>query len=200
MQKLLRNLFVAMSLMTVWSLLAPTLARADDWGCQVLLCLADPRGPETESACVPPIEKLWSELRHGHAFPTCDFNSSLNGLPGWVRNALPASVSANFGAGTGASNTWAGAGYCREDLLFWTGVDQSQLACRASGAIDVKIDGQLYTRVWWGVGGLTSGSTLSEYYGQGSSQASYDPTQAATLFMQRQQQRLSSGNDGDGGN
>lgn len=49
----------------------PGLAHADDWGCQVLLCLSDPRGPETESACRPPIERLYHTLEHGGAFPNC---------------------------------------------------------------------------------------------------------------------------------
>jgi len=45
--------------------------RADDWGCQVLLCLANPGGATQYAECVPPITKLWDELRKGHAFPTC---------------------------------------------------------------------------------------------------------------------------------
>ncbi|KGV74424.1 hypothetical protein X896_2758 [Burkholderia pseudomallei ABCPW 1] len=85
-------------------------------------------------------------------------------------------------------------------MLFWAGVDQSQLACRASGAINVNIGGQLYTRVWWGVGGLTNGQSTTEYYGQGSTQVSYDPTQSQALFLQHQQQQLNGGNDNGGGN
>lgn len=51
----------------------PQVVHASEWGCQVLLCLADPRGPTTEGACVPPIHKLWDELRKARPkFPTCD--------------------------------------------------------------------------------------------------------------------------------
>jgi hypothetical protein len=46
-------------------------AAADEWGCQVLLCLSDPRGARTEAACRPPIDRLYRELAEGHAFPTC---------------------------------------------------------------------------------------------------------------------------------
>jgi len=53
------------------TLLAAAPARADDWPCTVLLCLSDPRGPETEAGCVPPIERLWQELLSFHPFPTC---------------------------------------------------------------------------------------------------------------------------------
>ncbi len=46
-------------------------ARADDWGCTVLLCLANPSGPTQYAACVPPVTRLWSHLKRGGAFPTC---------------------------------------------------------------------------------------------------------------------------------
>lgn len=75
------------------ALLAPAApAHADGWGCQVLICLSDPRGPETEGACVPPIERLWDELSKGHPFPTCDMKESWNALPEEMRNAIPADV------------------------------------------------------------------------------------------------------------
>lgn len=47
-------------------------AFADEWGCQVLLCMADPGGPTTQAECKPPIEKLWTWLKKGRAFPTCE--------------------------------------------------------------------------------------------------------------------------------
>ncbi|EBC1886528.1 hypothetical protein BU332_22785 [Salmonella enterica] len=60
------------SLVGVISLFAQS-AKADDlWGCQVLLCLSDPRGPTTEAECRPPIHKLWRHLRKGKPFPTCN--------------------------------------------------------------------------------------------------------------------------------
>ncbi|QVN18973.1 hypothetical protein [Burkholderia pyrrocinia] len=210
MKKFFRNLIMALSLMTVWSVVAPTLARADDWGCQVLLCLANPGGPEQYAQCVPPIEKLWSALSHGDPFPSCDFSAGLANLAPAIRAAIPASLLANLGAGTGASNTWAGGGYCREDLVYWGGPEQSVLMCGASGAINVIIDGTLYTRVWWGVSypgslaglslnGSTS-STITEFYGSGSTQKPYDPTQAGAQFLQQQQQQQNGTQSGGGGN
>lgn len=35
-------------------------ARADEWGCQVILCLSNPGGPTQYGECRPPIEKLWA--------------------------------------------------------------------------------------------------------------------------------------------
>ena len=47
-------------------------AQAQDWGCQVLLCLANPGGPTQYAECVPPISRLWDALRRGNAFPSCN--------------------------------------------------------------------------------------------------------------------------------
>ncbi len=63
----------------------PDIARADDWGCQVMLCLSNPGGPEQYAECVPPIERLWAALRDGDPFPTCD-RATAGTLNGAARN------------------------------------------------------------------------------------------------------------------
>ncbi|CAN7693947.1 hypothetical protein [Paraburkholderia terricola] len=146
------------------SILVPGTARAGDWDCQVILCLSNPGGPEQYGECVPPVEKLWVALRHGDPFPTCDFG-------------------AGGSRGTSAVNIFASAGYCREDLLYWGGSEQSELLCNARGAINVEIDGALYTRVWWDAGGADR--TITEFYGAGSTAVPYEPTQSARLFLER---------------
>jgi len=58
----------------------------EDWGCQVLLCLSDPRGPTTESECRPPIHKLWRHLAKGRPFPSCVLaGSASNGTGSFAR-------------------------------------------------------------------------------------------------------------------
>lgn len=47
-------------------------AMASDYGCRVLLCLANPAGPTAVAQCVPPINQLWRDLARGRAFPSCD--------------------------------------------------------------------------------------------------------------------------------
>ena len=42
-----------------------------EWGCELLLCLANPNGSKAASYCVPPITRLWKHLAKGHAFPNC---------------------------------------------------------------------------------------------------------------------------------
>ena len=55
-------------------LLGPSQASASDYGCRVLLCLANPAGPTAVAQCVPPITQLWRDLAHvpPRPFPTCD--------------------------------------------------------------------------------------------------------------------------------
>ncbi|PRX27289.1 hypothetical protein B0G75_11557 [Paraburkholderia sp. BL18I3N2] len=182
-RRIVHRCTLALTVFAGTSVLAPGVAHADDWGCLVLLCLSNPGGPEQYGACVPPIERLWSALRHGDAFPTCDL-----GAGGPQR--------------TFATNTFASGGYCREDLLYWGGPEQSELMCRAAGAINVEIDNQLYTRVWWDV--ADAGSTVTEYYGTGSTQVPsqvpaempYDPSQSAALFLRQSEQQNSAGGRG----
>lgn len=66
-----KKTLLSLSIMTA-SLGFSQAAQASDWGCEVLLCLSDPRGPTTENECRPPIEKLWKELAKGNPFPSCE--------------------------------------------------------------------------------------------------------------------------------
>lgn len=67
-----------------------TAANASEYGCKVLLCLANPDGPRAVSECVPPINQLFHELARGRAFPTCEFASApgVSGGPSWAQQGL----------------------------------------------------------------------------------------------------------------
>lgn len=54
-------------------------ARASEYGCKVLLCLANPEGPMAEQACQPPITQLMRDLnaKPPRPFPRCE-----EGAPG----------------------------------------------------------------------------------------------------------------------
>jgi hypothetical protein len=58
----------------------PPSARASTWGCQVILCMSNPGGPEQYGACVPPIQKLYDVLAHGGSFPTCSEGRTIANL------------------------------------------------------------------------------------------------------------------------
>jgi len=46
-------------------------AQADNWACEIALCLSNPAGPMAVSQCVPPIKKLYKHLAKGKSFPLC---------------------------------------------------------------------------------------------------------------------------------
>ncbi|PDT07229.1 hypothetical protein [Rhizobium sp. M1] len=76
------------SLLTVCFVAPPYLifgskARAEDWGCQVILCLSNPGGPTQYAECRPPLQKLWRELAEGHSFPTCSGVGFQSSRPGY---------------------------------------------------------------------------------------------------------------------
>lgn len=66
------------TLITACALFASLPAHADDWGCTVLLCLANPNGPQAVAECVEPINRLWDHLRRGRPFPTCQMSDGSN--------------------------------------------------------------------------------------------------------------------------
>lgn len=57
-------------------------AHASDFGCKVLLCLANPAsngGPQGVAECVAPINQLYHDLDQGRPFPTCDLADGNDG-------------------------------------------------------------------------------------------------------------------------
>ncbi|AKM33516.1 hypothetical protein AB870_25430 (plasmid) [Pandoraea faecigallinarum] len=57
-------------------------AHASDFGCKVLLCLANPAsngGPQGVAECVAPIDQLYHDLDKGRPFPTCDLADGNDG-------------------------------------------------------------------------------------------------------------------------
>lgn len=63
------TLFVAGA--AIATVAAPGLANADNWACEVALCISNPAGPMAVSECVPPITKLYHHLERGGSFPLC---------------------------------------------------------------------------------------------------------------------------------
>ncbi|WP_426401018.1 hypothetical protein ACN9M1_27480 (plasmid) [Ralstonia sp. R-29] len=60
---------------TLAMLVAAGHASASDYGCKVLLCLANPAsngGPKGVAECVDPINRLYNDLAHGRPFPRCE--------------------------------------------------------------------------------------------------------------------------------
>jgi hypothetical protein len=83
MKNLLFNSVVAACCMLPPYLTSPGRAQANDWGCEVVLCLSNPGGPTQFAECRPPIQKLWRELAEGHSFPTCRGATFHSSRPGY---------------------------------------------------------------------------------------------------------------------
>ena len=120
---------------------ASSFAKADDWGCQVLLCLANPSGPTAVGECVPPISKLWDALRHFKPFPTCDFANSSGSSTG--------PDAKNYGG-----NTFASAYNCPPFAVVLN-ADGQPVGCTYSGTVNVVIAGKPAVKMWWTMGGGT---------------------------------------------
>jgi len=115
------------------SLLAPVPAHAVD-GCLVLLCFAAPSWRSVPQ-CVPPIRQVLRDLARGRAFPTCGI----------------------AGAGNNARHRWASApGFCPPQYTrTHDGESGPHYTCDYMGAVSVSIEGALFARTWWNMGGDT---------------------------------------------
>lgn len=115
------------------ALLAPVPAHAVD-GCLVLLCFAAPSWRSVPQ-CVPPIRQVLRDLARGRAFPTCGM----------------------AGAGNTARHRWASApGFCPPQYTRTHDGESGPLyTCDYMGAVSVSIEGALFARTWWNMGGDT---------------------------------------------
>lgn len=103
-------------------------------GCLVLLCLAAPSWRAIPQ-CVPPIRQLLRDLALGRVFPTCGMS----------------------GAGNTASHRWSAApDFCPPQYVtVIEGESTPTYLCQFDGAVSVEIDGALWARTWWSMGGDT---------------------------------------------
>lgn len=107
-------------------------------GCKVLLCLAAPNWRAIPQ-CVPTINQLLHDLSRGRPFPTCSMS----------------------GAGNTAANQWASApDNCPPQYTHvFDGPNGPIYSCNYTGAVAVNIDGSLWARTWWNMGG----ESVTEY-------------------------------------
>jgi hypothetical protein len=115
----------------------PKPAHAVD-GCLVLLCFAAPIWSAIPQ-CVPPIKQVLHDLARGRPFPSCSM----------------------AGAGNGATNRRASApAYCPPQYTHKSEYDgNTSEMCEFDGAVEVSIEGALWTRTWWSL----SGDSVTEY-------------------------------------
>lgn len=143
--------------------IAPLPARAVD-GCLVLLCFAAPDW-RAIAQCVPPIRQVLVDLAHGRPFPSCGM----------------------AGAGNSASNVWANVpSFCPPQYTsVFYGESAPIYSCDYLDAVSVSINGALFSRTWWNMGG----GTVTEFSPAAKAQLGiwntrFDDDYAAWLAMQ----------------
>lgn len=150
-------------------------AIASDWGCEVLLCLANPNGPTAVGECKPPIRKLWKHLAKGKPFPICTF--------------INASGSASSSEGNHAAHSWSSQAHCPPGYIVETGNGVYQ--CALSGAVTVTINHQKTKKVWWGRHGYSldsDASMVEENYAPGSDKSDLELEYEAYLAKKAEQE------------
>lgn len=83
MKRLLLNMLLSVSFIIASYLISERDAHADNWGCEVILCLSNPGDPTQFAECRPPIQKLWRHLARGRSFPTCSGVGFQSSRPGY---------------------------------------------------------------------------------------------------------------------
>ena len=66
-----RHLFATLAILPPLMALSPAPARADTFGCTVLLCMLSPQGWASVPYCVPPVQKAFSLVASRRPWPQC---------------------------------------------------------------------------------------------------------------------------------
>ena len=133
-------------------------------GCKVLLCLAGPW--QSIPACVSEVEQLFEDLLNGDAFPSCSFASGAAYTPS-PSNEPSASTAS-------AANSWlaqwasAPDPYCPSKYITtFAPLGRTVYGCQYRGVIAVRLNGQVWSRTYWSLGGgsVTELSTYAQSVG-----------------------------------
>lgn len=114
-----RFVFALAAVLGMW--VSPA-AHASDYGCKVLLCLANPNGPRAVAECVPPINQLFRDLIRGRAFPTCDLVSSPSGGQSWAQQGMSYYDTCPDGTAALPSGSYAVQGGPNPNDAYYTGI------------------------------------------------------------------------------
>lgn len=66
-----RYLLATLAILPTLAALSPTPARADTFGCTVLLCMLNPQGWASVPYCVPPVQKAFALAASRRPWPQC---------------------------------------------------------------------------------------------------------------------------------
>ncbi|TQI65241.1 hypothetical protein FHT98_5111 [Bosea sp. AK1] len=66
-----RNCLALAAVLLTLAALSPAAARADTFGCTVLLCMLNPQGWASVPHCVPPVQAAFAIVAKGRPWPQC---------------------------------------------------------------------------------------------------------------------------------
>jgi hypothetical protein len=127
-------------------------------GCKVLLCLAGPW--QSIPACVSEVEQLFQDLLNGDAFPSCSFASGAAYTPSLSKEPSASTAS--------AANSWLGQWASAPDpscpskyVSSFSPFGRTVYGCQYRGLIAVHLNGQVWSRTYWNLGGGSVTELLS---------------------------------------
>ena len=75
-----RHLFATLAILPTLTAISPAPARADTFGCTVLLCMLNPQGWASVPYCVPPVQKAFALVASRRPWPQCP-EANMSALP-----------------------------------------------------------------------------------------------------------------------
>ena len=82
-----RHLFATLAILPPLMALSPAPARADTFGCTVLLCILNPQGWASVPYCVPPVQKAFALVASRRPWPQCP-EANLSAQPDATRGFI----------------------------------------------------------------------------------------------------------------
>lgn len=122
---------------TVLCASSPALADDDDYGCRVVICLANPAsngGPRAPDTCAPAIDRLYDDLRHGRGFPQCSGSGMTVRQNNTPYDPCPAGTTA------AAVGTWVVQGQRRSSPSYWSDANSFVLNGAPRPSVSAAVD------------------------------------------------------------
>jgi hypothetical protein len=122
------------------AVLLPSASFAEDtWPCEVVLCLANPRGPTALKECEPPIKRAWKAWAKGKSVPECKKKNSDGSDGGDLKDG-----------GTYIDHESANPEDPNKCPFPYYAGPQKNRYCAFTGVTNQYIDGKLWGRIWYG--------------------------------------------------
>ncbi len=118
---------------------APAFASDQHWACEVVLCMANPKGPLALKECEPSIKKAWKAWAKGKSVPSCKKQDAQGVDTGEITKA----------EGLIETSQADPVKNCPTQFTYYATRNKTK-HCAFSGVTNQYIDGQLWGRIWYG--------------------------------------------------